>query len=227
VSGYRFSPQERFAVFTAHRERCYISHTSLTLLETEIDHVIPESLGGNSAELDRAVSLLGRPVDFSVNTPANWSPACRRCNVLKSDRLWDPSLLVQLHLQAAAERAPKVVELIHAQVTQREIGRALNLLERAAIERNQDVASIAGVRALLSAQRPFRDKDIRDSPLMIAPEYGVVTEGDGITVVRGPYGVGGRPSMPDPHSSFDCPNCGSLAAWEGARCVLCGMLSDE
>jgi hypothetical protein len=62
---------------------------------------------------------------------------------------------------------------------------------------------------------------------MITPEFGVISNDGDITIVRGPYGVGGRPSMLDPHPSFDCPNCGSFAAWEGARCVRCGMLSHE
>lgn len=227
MSDHKFGPHERFAVFTVHGERCYICRTPISLGEVEIDHLIPESLDRDRAKLARAITLLGLPADFRVNTAANWSPACRRCNGLKSDRLWEPSLLIQLHLQVAAERAAKVVELIEVQVKKREISRALNLLERAAVERRINPHAIGDIRNLLMEQRPFREEGIQDRAVMIAPEFGVISNDGDITIVRGPYGVGGRPSMPDPHPSFDCPNCGPLAAWEGARCVRCGMLSHE
>lgn len=227
MSDHKFGPHERFAVFTVHGERCYICRTPISLGEVEIDHLIPESLDRDRAKLARAITLLGLPADFRVNTAANWSPACRRCNGLKSDRLWEPSLLIQLHLQVAAERAAKVVELIEVQVKKREISRALNLLERAAVERRINPHAIGDIRNLLMEQRPFREEGIQDRAVMIAPEFGVISNDGDITIVRGPYGVGGRPSMPDPHPSFDCPNCGPLAAWEGARCVCCGMLSHE
>jgi hypothetical protein len=224
---FRFTPQERWAVFTVHGEVCYICRHPLNFRECEIDHILSQSLRNDRKELTRINGLLGRPADFNVDSPVNWSPACRRCNGLKRDRPWDPSLLVQLHLQFAADHAPKVSELIEKQINWRELEKAVATVQRAVEQGLITKDMIPDVAVVLEVQRPYRAPEKQNQPVRLAPELEVLSDRNGLQVVRGPYGVGGRSTVPGRDPSWDCPNCGAAAAWSGARCIMCGMLSDE
>lgn len=69
-----FAPAERYAVFTAHRERRWLCGTAVALGGMQVDHMIPESLEVTS-RLAQVVADLGRPVHFNVNSYANWAPS--------------------------------------------------------------------------------------------------------------------------------------------------------
>jgi hypothetical protein len=47
LSVYNFSPAERYAVWTAHGEKCYICTRPIDLKTMEVDHLVPESLIGD------------------------------------------------------------------------------------------------------------------------------------------------------------------------------------
>lgn len=119
LSKYSFSHAQRFAVYVTHDEKCYICNRPLDLKTVEVDHVIPESLVDTPDRIRDVFKSLGRPADFDVNSYANWLPACRPCNRRKLATVFEPSLLIQLALQRAADRADKA-----SNIEQRTISRA-------------------------------------------------------------------------------------------------------
>lgn len=227
MSKYSFSHAQRFAVYVTHGEKCYICSSPLDLKTMEVDHVIPESLLETPEQLRKVIECLGRPKDFDLNSYSNWLPACRPCNGKKLATVFDPSLLIQIALQRAAERSPKAVELERGTVNRRTVMKALNVLERASEAGELDAEVIAALQPLVAFQASHRSPDLSGEVIRLTPLYEVLSDNGGLLIVRGPYGVGGRPSGPHVHSSFDCPNCGAIAAWNGARCVICGELNDE
>lgn len=225
MSVYKFSNEERYAVFTVHHERCWLCETPISLAEVQVDHIIPESLVG-TPEGTNALKLLGLPSGFDLNSFENWVPAHARCNRIKADTIFHPTPLIQARLQIAEKRAPKARELVAKYASDRRIDRAIHEL------------LIAGERGLLGeAQKKLiatvavihdenRDPEERGKPLMIAPWLTLVGEDGNWLHLRGPGGmVGSRPKGDKLHSSWDCPRCGPTA-WNGVRCVTCGMMDD-
>jgi hypothetical protein len=227
VSKHKFTPSQRHAVFTVHGERCYMCGIVLNLKTMEVDHVIPESLLNAREKLAQVLRDLGRPEDFNLNSFANWMPACRPCNGLKLATVFDPSLKVQLILQKAAMKAQEAERIAARTVSDKELYEALNLLERANENGSLTDGFKAALQPLVEFQVAVREPELAKQPVRLTPLYEVLSEANGIRLIRGPYGVGGRPSTPYAHSSFDCPNCGSIGAWNGARCVVCGQMSDD
>ncbi|BBU69335.1 HNH endonuclease [Fluviibacter phosphoraccumulans] len=224
MSTYKFSPAERAAIYSTHGEKCYLCNEPLNLKTMEVDHVIPESLIEKPKELQATLSAFGLPSNFDLNSFANWLPACRPCNGTKNDLVFEPTPIIQVHLQQAIAKAADAQALTAETVSKRKIANALNVLERARDDGTLDDEVIQTLSEFLSQHR---QPDLSGQPILLTPLYEIITEQDGIQLVRGPYGVGGRPAIRNPDSSFSCPNCGSIAAWNGARCVICGELNDE
>lgn len=222
-----FSASERYAVFTVHGEHCYICREPVNMTGMHVDHVIPEALVSQPGRLRDVLQLLGRSATFDINGFENWMPACPRCNLLKADRVWDPSLLVQLALQIAAERAPEAKQVMLRIVNDRQESRALNGLMRAAQGTHQEQQVVSLVDQIRSLLKASRQPSEADKPLRVSPLYEVLSEAHGIRLIKGPYGVGGQPTMASPDRSFWCPHCGQLGAWSGARCVICGQMDDD
>ena len=183
----------------------------------EVDHVIPESLIEKPKELQATLSAFGLPSNFDLNSFANWLPACRPCNGTKSDLVFEPTPVIQVHLQQAIARAADAQALTAETVSKRKIANA----------RDDGTLDDEVIQTLSEFLSQHRQPDLSGQPILLTPLYEIITEQDGIQLVRGPYGVGGRPAIRNPDSSFSCPNCGSIAAWNGARCVICGELNDE
>lgn len=223
MSTYKFSPAERTAIYSTHGEKCYLCSMPLNLKTMEVDHVIPESLLKKPTELQAALNAFGLPSDFDLNSFANWLPACSPCNGTKSDLVFEPTPIVQVYLQYAIAKAAEAQMLAAETVSERKIANALNILERARDDEKLDDEVIEILSEFISRHR---QPDLSGQPIRLTPLYEIITEQNGIQLVRGPYGVGGRPAIRDPHSSFSCPNCGSIAAWNGARCVICGEMSE-
>ncbi|MCW5800751.1 MAG: HNH endonuclease [Nitrospira sp.] len=224
MSGYKFSPAKRAAIYSSHGEKCYLCSKPLSLKTMEVDHIIPESLIEKPEELQTALNAFALPSDFDLNSFANWLPACRPCNGTKNDLVFVPTPLVQVHLQRAIAKAADAQALAAETVSERKIENALNVLERARDDGTLDDEIIQTLTEFISQHR---QPDLSGQPILLTPLYEIITEQNGVQLVRGPYGVGGRPALRDPHSSFSCPNCGSIAAWNGARCVICGEMNDE
>jgi hypothetical protein len=224
MSAYKFSPAERAAIYSTHGEKCYLRSKPLNLKTMEVDHIIPESLIEKPKELQTALNTFGLPSDFDLNSFANWLPACRPCNGTKNDLVFEPTPMVQVHLQRAIAKAADAQALAAETVSKRKIENARNVPECARDDGTLDDEVIQTLSEFISQHR---QPDLSGHPVLLTPLYEIITEQNGIQLVRGPYGVGGRPAVRDPRSSFSCPNCGSIAAWNGARCVICGKMNDE
>ncbi len=44
MNKYRFSAEERYAVYAVHNEKCYACSIAVDLKSMQVDHIIPESL---------------------------------------------------------------------------------------------------------------------------------------------------------------------------------------
>lgn len=224
MANYKFSPAERAAIYSTHGEKCYLCSKPLNLKTMEVDHVIPESLLEKPKDLHAALNAFDLPSNFDLNSFANWLPACKSCNGIKNDLLFTPTPIVQVHLQRAIAKASDAKALTEETVSERKIANALNVLERARDDGKLDDEVIQTLSEFISLHRL---PDLSGQPIRLTPLYEIIMEQNGIQLIRGPYGIGGRPAIRDPHSSFFCPNCGSTAAWNGARCVICGEMNDE
>lgn len=184
MAKHHFSGTERYAAFTVHGGRCYICRDLIDMATFQVDHVIPESLGSSAARLKAAKEQLGRPQAFELNSYENWLPTCARCNNLKRERVWDPSLLVQLWLQRAADRAPKARALAEETTSKRNVAKALNLLERAAAEGQLTEEQKNRFQPLVANYSRWRSEDsdprvVRLTPTYEAPLYEVLSD-DGV-----------------------------------------------
>jgi hypothetical protein len=198
----------------------------------EIDHIIPESLEQRPDQLSEALTSLGCPKDFNVNSFANWMPACRSCNGKKLDLEWRPSLLVQLVLQRAATKEERVREAANTLVTTRSLYNALAVLKKASGEAELPDDVKAELLPLVLFNVETRDKDASDQPVRVTPSYSiplfeVISDDGAIATVRGPYGIGGGPTQTaDVPSQMRCGSCGS-PFFSGPRCVICGQMDDD
>jgi hypothetical protein len=190
----------------------------------QVDHVVPECLLAEPPKLAAVLCALGLPSNFRINSFANWLPACGPCNGTKSDMVFVPSPIVQVLLQRTASKAANAERLAAKTVSERKIANALNVLEQAHDNGELDAEIIQTLVAFISVNR---ESDLAGQPIRLSPLYETLSEQNGLQIVRGPYGIGGRPTARGAQSSFSCPNCGSIAAWNGARCVICGAMNDE
>ncbi|MFG2434649.1 HNH endonuclease [Streptomyces sp. NPDC048508] len=231
MAKHTFSATERYAVFTVHGGRCYMCRDIVDMATFQVDHVIPESLADSPAQLEAAKEQLGRPARYELNSYENWLPACVRCNNLKWDRVWDPSLLVQLWLQRAADRAAKARAHAKETIHRVAVTKALNLLERAVAADRLTAKQKQCLEPLVENYSHWRSDDsdpqvVRLTPTYEAPLLEVLSDNESIRVVRGPYGVGGGPSPNRQQSAAPPCSCGSYF-FNGARCVVCGQLDAD
>jgi hypothetical protein len=229
VSKHQFSSAERYAVFETHGARCYMCAKPVNYADFQVDHVIPESLEDKPDRLKKALDDLGRSADFQINSHENWLPACGPCNNKKRSTVWEPSGLVQLHLQKAAKKAGGARAAAEEIVSDLKLTRSLNTLGRAL-----DAGGLAPslleeldvfVERYSLHRAPEAEPDVvRITAAEALPLYEVLTTDGGRTqLARGPYGVGGGPLNASP--AMRC-TCGS-PFFNGTRCVLCGQQLDD
>lgn len=227
MSRYQFSAAERYAVYVTHGERCYLCRHPVDLKTMQVDHIIPEHLEDTPAKLAKVKRDLGRPMSFDLNSFENWLPSCGSCNNRKRELVFEPSPLVQVELQRAAARAEDARKTASEVVSRQKVQKALNVLERAHASAELDEDTRAQLRPLVEFVVERRSQEAVGQPVRLTPLYEVLSD-DGLRqVVRGPHGVGARPSGPSVDPSWNCPTCGSIAAWNGARCVICGQMDDD
>jgi hypothetical protein len=226
ASKREFSPHERYAIFTAHGERCYLCRASLDLQTMEVDHLLPESLLHEPAKLAEVLTVFGLPSSFALQSFANWVPSCRRCNNQKRAHVFEPTPLVQLQLAEAERKAPRAAELASKSLSRQSVSRNWNTVLRAfqAGELPDDirVAILEFAGELQSAREP----SVSAEPLRLTPLLQLLKEDGRVRILKGPYGLGISPAdLANAHSSWRCV-CGN-SAWNGARCVACGNLDDD
>lgn len=227
MSDYQFSNSERYAIYVAHHEKCYMCSAPLDLKTMEVDHIIPEHLLKNEAQLTAVLESLGLPNNFDLNSYSNWAPTCRTCNGTKRELVFNPSLLIQTQLQRAEERAKRACSLEAETVSSRKIQNALNTLKRADEAGDLDLKTKQELEPLIEWTYSHREREIQSEEIRLTPNYRVVAEDNHNQYIEGPYGVGRRPKGNDLHHSWDCIHCGSIAAWSGVRCVMCGQMDDD
>lgn len=212
MSKRKFSNAERYAVFTIHLEKCYLCGKAIDLLSMVVDHVIPETLLDDPPKLAVVLEQLGLPADFDLQSFANWMPTCGPCNLRKREEVFEPSLLVQLCLQTARKKAPSAEQLAKKTVSNQAQSRAWNTIQRAAESGELNDQVRAAIDKFTTYHSLARQPEVTGRPLLLTPLLEVISERDGIRIVKGPHGYGGGPIGPNIHSSFRCPHCGN-AAW--------------
>lgn len=222
----KFSLEERHAVYTVHGEKCYLCSKALDMQTMEVDHILPESLGITPARLKEVLEGFSLPEDFNLNDFGNWKPTCRPCNGKKLAKVFEPFPIFRMHLDEARAKAGQAAKIASALVERKEVLDALVVVAKAETQGILTEADKGLLPPLFRFQVAVRTPDLAKEPVRITPDFKVISDDGFRQIVRGPYGTGARPSMPNPHPSFDCPNCGAGAAFEGARCVRCGTISD-
>lgn len=224
VEKHNFTNEERFAVFRAHGEKCYICRRLIDFQSMEVDHVIPEMLLEDPPTLSRALADFGLPPQFNLKLFSNWLPTCRQCNGTKANLLFTPSPLIQLQLQKAIAKAEKVAKMADAQVGSRAISNALGTIQSALAAGSLTPSHALKIRGLASQLTENREPEMENQPLQITPQFGIISESNGVRILQGPYGVGTSPL--NPTGDFICVVCGR-SGWNGARCIFCGNWDDD
>ena len=83
----RFSYAERYAVWLCHGPKCSYCTKPLELIDTTIDHQLPESLLYDDAGRAEVFAEYGLPADFNINGYENWLPCHNRCNQAKGSEV--------------------------------------------------------------------------------------------------------------------------------------------
>jgi hypothetical protein len=132
-----FSSAERYAVWLHHEKRCWLCLEPLRLVETTIDHVLPESLLDDPDELANVLAECGLSENFNINGFENWLPCHQHCNQKKGKSRFRFVPAYQLILERLMRVAPsvqKTAETVGANAeTDKVIGYILAALERQAI----------------------------------------------------------------------------------------------
>ncbi len=223
MAKHSFTPFQRYAVYTVHGEKCYLCSKPIDLKTMEVDHIIPEQLLDEPDSLMSVLQDFKLPEDFDLNSYHNWLPACRPCNNEKSNLVFKPAPIILTRLQHAATKAGKAAQLERETITTQKLSRALNMLERA--KETEELESEL-IELLVAFHEKNRTPEVLGDPIRLTPLYEVLSEENGIRVVRGPHGVGGGPVNPNSQGGFVCPTCGH-SAWNGTHCVICGEMSDD
>ena len=111
MSEQRVPPEVRHAIWLAHKGRCPYCSEPMAFAESDIDHVVPESVATSPAAFARVKAELGLPLDFQVQSLRNLLPAHRRCNRLKAMRKFAPAPLA-LFLRMAQDAEEKIIAIL-------------------------------------------------------------------------------------------------------------------
>lgn len=226
LSTYKFKPSERYAVFTVHSEVCYLCGQPLDMVTFQVDHVIPERLVANQAELKTILESYGLSDDFDVNSFENWLPACAPCNRDKSGKAFKALPIIAVQLDKAFAKADKAREIEAETRSTQIISRAITVLETANQQGALENIHFSRLQPLIEYHQEHREPELRESPIRVSPLLEVLSQNGELLTVKGPYGVGWGRANPPAHGNFRCPSCGH-SAWNGARCVVCGTQDDD
>lgn len=112
---HQFTVPERYGVWIAHDRQCRLCDEPIEYADLEIDHYFPEYLDDSPDALVQIIADFALPEDFTINSFANWVPACRRYNRHKGTNVlkWTPRNqgLVDENLARATVAARKAQKL--------------------------------------------------------------------------------------------------------------------
>lgn len=119
MSKRSFSSAERYAVWSVHQMRCWLCMEPLRLIDTTVDHVIPERLLQDERQLREVLDAYGLPATFAVNGFENWLPAHSSCNQRKGGGSEFVPGYAQIlgRLQSRASEVEAVVKRVSEEIT--------------------------------------------------------------------------------------------------------------
>lgn len=217
MSRYKFSSEERWAIFLVHGEKCYMCKVPIAFTTMVVDHVLPEYLLDNPAACSAAKSKLGLPSSFELNSFENWLPACSACNGTKSSVQFEPSPLIQLLLQKLAAKADEARAVSAGVVRTNQVAKALNVLERAhesGIKLEGETLKRLSVLLQFTSARELVG---RGQPLRLTPYFQLVT-----TTVKDALDWGATHWSLPPREPGE-PSLVVLLRAERGECVECGL----
>ncbi len=129
MSDYPLDKIGRYALFTIHQQKCWLCYETLLLGDMEIDHILPDNLQKNVAELDKALEEFGLPSNFDLNSLDNLLPSHARCNNQKRKHVFRATPLIQFWLDQAASKAQCVRDLRMKYITDQELEKAIATVE--------------------------------------------------------------------------------------------------
>jgi len=114
MAKHKFTYAQRYAVWKHHGSRCYWCDEPLGIMDTTIDHFIPEYLENKPTELDKVRADYALSPRFVINDYCNWLPSHARCNsVSKGSKLPKLTFLAIATLDKLARDADVVRSIEH------------------------------------------------------------------------------------------------------------------
>ncbi len=221
MSSYKFSSEQRYAIFLVHGMKCYMCKKPLDLTSMVVDHVLPEHLLNKPLLLEANLLALGLSATFEINSFHNWLPACSDCNLKKSGLQFEPSLLIQAELQNLASKADKAQQLCEKIIGTRRVSLALHVLKQAL----QGGQKFEGrVQEQLSALAQFAANHLylpRGQPLRLTQSFRLVT-----TTIEDAASWGATHWSTGPRDPGEAALVVLFRAEEG-ECASCGVESER
>jgi len=135
---------ERIALWMAYSRTCAYCGELIQLRDLEIDHIIPGSLEDRPDGLIRLKDELGLPSGFALNSINNLLPTHGRCNLRKSDQVFEPSRL-RYFLEIAEGKLDAIRRLIPRLELQASKERLLGAVQSGLESGNLDFSDLVGV----------------------------------------------------------------------------------
>lgn len=142
-----FSHSERYAVWVSHQKRCWLCLEPLRLIETTIDHVVPESLLHDEEKRVEVLTEYGLPQSFNINGFENWLPCHNHCNQKKGNTAFEFVPGTRLILDRLIRLAPKVRHAANAIKANAEKDK---LLARIFVAMEQEAITLEDLKELMS-----------------------------------------------------------------------------
>ncbi|WP_054782832.1 HNH endonuclease [Pseudovibrio denitrificans] len=214
MSKKKFSPAERYAVWTVHGEKCWLCGEPLPYTDMHIDHIIPEKLEGTEA-LKGILEEFALPLDFELNTWANWMPAHATCNTKKLDHVFRPAPIILRQIEHAIAKSKTTQEIHDKYLSRRSLSIALDRviegIENGRLTPEQRDRFIA---KLSVEHERNRSPEMHHQPIFLSPNLTILNEDKYRYTLKGPSGlIGTRPKGSRIDPSWDCPNCGPTMEW--------------
>jgi 5-methylcytosine-specific restriction endonuclease McrA len=226
MAKYKFKQSERFAVWKTHGKKCFWCAEPLSLQETTVDHVLPESLLDKEEDLSRVKLLFGLGDKFNINGFENWVPAHQQCNGAKRDTIFKASEVMLAILERVAAKAPNALKHQKRIEENERIGEALSKVQVLYDENKITKEDLIAIFSDSDDQEHKLADELEKLILRVDPSWQIVSVDNDMATVTDGRVAGRTPVGNDVHPSWGCPNCGAYGPWSGARCLTCGMLSD-
>lgn len=169
MSSQQFSAAQREAIWLAHECKCAYTRELIDVSDFHIDHILPESLAGDSSRFESIKVTLDLPVNFDLFGYDNLLPCKARANLQKGPLILDNPRL-QFFLWIASSKKDEVEANLARIEKRKNRGKAVILLQQC-LERGEltpdEVSSILlkhsdspeAIFSLIEGMR-FADTDI-------------------------------------------------------------------